>query len=64
MGTIIINNYSRINDDRAVRFAASILSGAFSEKFLSDEADALNVDVGVRTDDETGARMFTFTDRD
>ena len=64
MGTIIINNYSKINDDQAVRFAAGILSGAYSEKFLAEEADALNVDVGVRTDDETGARMFTFTDRD
>ena len=64
MGTIIINNLSKQKDYKTVRLAATILAGYFRERFLAEEADELGVSVGVRTDDQTGEKTFTFTDRD
>lgn len=64
MGKIIINNFSKQKDYKAVRMAATILAGCYRERFLAEEADELGVNVGVKTDDATGEKTFTVTDRD
>lgn len=64
MGKIIINNLSKQKDYKTVRLASTILAGYFRDRFLAEEADELGVNVNVKTNDETGEKTFTFTDRD
>lgn len=63
MGTIIIKNLSTVKDTLAVSMVYDIIAGA-DDNILMDNADALGVDVGIRTDEEQDAKVITITDRD
>ena len=63
MSEIVINNYSAIPDAFAARIVYLILQGS-SPATICRIADLTKVDVGVRTDDATGKKSFTVTDRD
>lgn len=63
MSEIVINNYSSIPDAGAAWIVYLILNGSSAET-ICRLADDAKVDVGVRTDDATGKKTFTVTDRD
>ena len=63
MGTIIINNLSTIKDTLAISMAYDIVAEA-DEDILVSNADALGVNVSIRTDEAQGAKVITITDRD
>lgn len=63
MGTIIIKNLSTVKDTLAVSMVYDIIAGA-DDNILMDNADALGVNVGIRTDEVQNAKVITITDRD
>lgn len=63
MSEIVINNYSAIPDAFAARIVYLILQGS-SAATICRIADLTKVDVGVRTENATGKKTFTVTDRD
>ena len=63
MGTIIIKNLSNVKDTLAVSMVYDIIAGA-DDNILMDNADALGVNVGIRTDEVQNAKVITITDRD
>lgn len=63
MGTIIIKNLSTVKDKLAVSMVYDIISGA-DDQTLMDDADALGIDVRIRTDEIQSAKVITITDRD
>lgn len=62
MSEIVINNYSAIPDALAAWIVYLILNGSGAGT-ICRLADDAKVDVGVRTDDATGKKTFTITDR-
>ena len=67
MGTIIINNYSRIEDFEAVSYAGQILSGLFDVDYLIQKAQMLRVNVVKMEEnmpDGSTAQVFNFSDRE
>lgn len=63
MREIVIYNHSAIPDASAAWIVYLILNGSGVET-ICRLADDANVTVGVRTDDATGKKTFTVTDRD
>ena len=63
MREIVINNYSAIPDAVAAWIVYLILNGSSAET-ICRLADDAKVDVGVRSDDKAGKKIFTVTDRD
>lgn len=63
MGKIVINNLSSAPDTCAAMIAYRILNYD-SEETICRIADDNRVDVDVCTDDTTGEKTFTITDRD
>ena len=63
MGTIVISNLSTIKDKIAIDMANDILTGGDPEQLIRD-ADLFNVNISVRHDKKTDAKVVTISDRD